>query len=285
MLKALLVLVLGYGAVVAFMYGAQTSMIFPGTRLPSRPLDHPFKPERLTVEREDGVSIGGMLFAPEGYGLSDGLLIGFGGNAQDAEMLGQDLAASFPRLHVAVFHYRGYGESGGKPGEAELLADAEVIYDRLVQELSPKAVYALGISLGSGIAGQLSKARQLDGVFLITPYDSIEAVASQAYPWLPVGLLLKHRFRTVDAMAGNRTPIAIIAAADDRVIRPRRTEVLRATIENLVFDRTIGGAGHGDIYEMPAYAEALQDAFEALLAAGRETSGGDRQSGKEHAAD
>ena len=45
-------------------------------------------------------------------------LNGFGGNAQDAELLGQDLAADFPKLNVVVFHYRGYGPSTGRPSEA-----------------------------------------------------------------------------------------------------------------------------------------------------------------------
>ena len=52
------------------------------------------------------------------------LLIGFGGNAQDAEVLAQELAADFPELNVGVFHYRGYGPSTGRPSEAALLADA-----------------------------------------------------------------------------------------------------------------------------------------------------------------
>lgn len=263
MLKALLFLVLGYGSVVIFMYGAQTSMIFPGTRLPSRPLDHPLKPARMTIEREGGVALGGMLFSPEGQ-KSDGLIIGFGGNAQDAENLGQELAEDFPDLHVAAFHYRGYGESGGRPSEAALFADAEAIYDQLVGDLAPRTVYAIGLSLGSGVVGYLSKTRPLDGIFLITPYDSIEAVASQAYPWLPVSLLLKHRFRTVDVMVGNRTPVAIIAAGNDKVIRPERTEALRKTIENLVFDRTIENAGHADLYGMPAYSAALKEALDAV---------------------
>ncbi len=267
MLKALLFLVLGYGAVVAFMYGAQTSMIFPGMRLPSRPLDHPLTPQRLAIEREDGVVLSGMRFAPRGDRPSEGLLIGFGGNAQDAESLGQELAEDFPELNVAVFHYRGYGESGGKPSETALFSDAEATYDQLVSDLSPKSVYAIGLSLGSGVAGYLSKARPLDGIFLITPYDSIEAVASQAYPWLPVGLLLKHRFRTVDVMADNQTPVAIIASGKDRVIRPERTEALRSSIENLVFDRTIEEADHADLYARSAYNEALRQALDALKAA------------------
>ncbi|MEZ5932729.1 MAG: alpha/beta fold hydrolase [Alphaproteobacteria bacterium] len=277
-MKALLFLALGYGSLVALMYGAQASLIFPGTRLPSRPLDHPFSPERLTIAREDGVTLAGMLFAPRGDLPSDGLVIGFGGNAQDAEVLGQDLAAAFAGLHVAVFHYRGYGESGGSPGEAELLGDAEAIHDRLVQALAPQAVYALGISLGSGIASYLSKQRPLDGVLLITPYDSIEAVAKAAYPWLPVGLLLKHRFPSVDFMVANPTPAAIIAAENDRVIKPERTAALRQALPNLVFDRRIDGAGHGDIHAMPAYQDALGDALEALKAAGSTMAAGPRRS-------
>lgn len=266
-MKTLLFLVLGYGSMVALMYGAQTSLIFPGTKLPSRPLDQPFQPKRMVIEPEEGTRLAGMMFAPPEDRSSEGLLIAFGGNAQDAESLGQELAEAFPDMHVVVFHYRGYGESIGEPSETGLFADALAIHDHLVGELAPKAVFALGISLGSGIAGHLSKQRTLRGIFLVTPYDSIEAVARQAYPWLPVSLLLKHRFRTVDAMAGNDTPVAIIAAENDRVIKPERTEALRKTIGNLVFDRMIAG-GHADIYAMPAYQEALRAALAALKAAG-----------------
>lgn len=268
-MKFLLFLALGYGAVVALMYGAQSSLIFPGTRLPSRPLDHPLLPERLVIEREEDVRLAGMLFAPERGRPSEGLLIGFGGNAQDAEVLGQELAGTFRQRHVAVFHYRGYGESTGQPSERALFSDAGAIHDHLIKRLSPKAVHALGISLGSGVAGWLSSERALDGAVLVTPYDSIEAVARQAYPWLPVGLLLNHRFRTVDVMAANRTPVAIIAAENDRVIALARTDALREVIERLVFDRTIEGAGHADIYAMPAYQEALLAALDALKAAAK----------------
>ncbi len=263
-MKSLLFLILSYGAIVALMYGAQASLIFPGTRLPSRPLDQPFTPKRLVVEPERDIRLAGALFSPDGDKPSRGLLIGFGGNAQDAETLGQELAGTFTDMHVAVFHYRGYGESTGRPSEAALFADALAIHDRLVRDLSPRAVYALGISLGSGVAGFLSKERSLQGAILVTPYDSIEAVAKQSYPWLPVGLLLKHRFNTVDAMTGNKTSVAIIAAEQDQVIKPERTAILRSAIEHLVFDHTIEGGGHADIYTMPAYQTALRAALKIL---------------------
>ena len=90
-------------------------------------------------------------------------MIGFGGNAQDAEGLGQDLASDFPDLNVVVFHYRGFGPSTGRPSEAALLADALTIYDTIVARVGG-TVYAIGISLGSAIAAYLSRERPLAGV-------------------------------------------------------------------------------------------------------------------------
>lgn len=262
-MKIVLFLALAYGALVLFMYGAQTFLVFPGTRLPSRPLDHPFAPERLVLKPTGEVALQGMLFAPE-TSSTNGLLIGFGGNAQDADDLGQDLAKRFPSLHIAVFHYRGYGPSSGQPSEQALLADALTIYDTLEARLKPPAIFAYGVSLGSGVAAFLVAQRRLDGAFLITPYDSIEAVAKANYPWLPVGLLLKHRFPSVDFLRSTTTPIAVIAAEQDQVIAPERTDALRTAISNLVFDQTIEGAGHASLYGMPAFDRAIEQAFEAL---------------------
>jgi pimeloyl-ACP methyl ester carboxylesterase len=214
----------------------------------------------------EDVALHGMLFAPREGGFA-GLLIGFGGNGQDADELGQDLAARFPSLHVAVFHYRGYGPSSGRPSERAVLADALLIHDELTARLQSATVLAYGVSLGTGVAAYLAKERSLDGAFLITPYDSIEAVAKEGYPWLPVGPLFKHRFPSVEFLQDDPTPIAIIAAELDQVITPARTEALRAVISNLVFDDTIEDASHAGLYSMPAFDKAVAEAFEALKAA------------------
>jgi len=267
-MKILLTLAFIYVALIVVMYGAQTFLVFPGTQLPSRPLESPARPARLALKPDGGVVLQGMLFLPEAD-VSAGLVIGFGGNAQDAEDLGQDLAARFLDMHVAVFHYRGFGPSTGKPSEQALLADALAIFDMLNEKLKPKAIFAYGVSLGSGVAAYLADQRALAGAFLITPYDSIEAVAKARYPWLPVGWLLKHRFPSLDFLKDNPTPIAIIAAELDEVVKPDRTDVLRAHLSNLVFDRTIGGAKHASLYGMPEYDEALNEALDALRSASK----------------
>jgi pimeloyl-ACP methyl ester carboxylesterase len=264
-MKLLVALALGYAGVVALLYLAQTWLLFPGAGLPSQRLDRPRAPERLVLPSGDGAELQGMLLRAPAEDAD--LLIGFGGNAQDAEVLAQDLAVDFPQLHVAVFHYRGYGPSTGKPGEAALLADALTIYDALNERLRPPRSFAIGISLGSAVAGYLSKERPIAGLILITPFDSVEAIAKQAYFWVPVGLLLRHRFATIDFMAGNRTPVAVIAAEHDRVVRPERTRALVAQLPNLVFHRVLDGAAHNTLYQLPIYRQTLEAAFAAVRAA------------------
>jgi alpha-beta hydrolase superfamily lysophospholipase len=262
MMKLIVVLAAAYGSIVIFLYFAQAALLFPGTRLPSSRLDQPRTPERLELSTDDGNVLRGMLFPATAAGTD--LVIGFGGNAQNAEMLGQDLATRLPDADVVVFHYRGYGPSTGQPGEAALLADALRIHDALVERLRPARTFAVGISLGSALAAWLAKQRELKGILLVTPFDSIEAVAKEIYFWIPVGLLLRHRFPSVEYMQGNATPTAVIAAENDHVVPPRRTAALAASLSNLVFNKTLAGARHATIYELPAYDDAFLAAFAAL---------------------
>jgi pimeloyl-ACP methyl ester carboxylesterase len=264
-IKLLVVLVVGYGVMVTVLYVAQRPLIFPGARKTSVPLDRPRAPERLELATAGGDVLHGMLYRGSPDAID--LVIGFGGNAQDAEMLGQDLAARIPGAHVVVFHYRGFGPSTGEPSEEALQADAILIYDAMVAQLQPLRTFAVGISLGSGVATHLSRERPLAGMILVTPFDSVEAIAQEQYFWVPVSLLLRHRFSSVESVQDNPTPTAVIAAAADRVVKPQRTAALREAIPNLVFDRTLSGASHAGIHDLPAYETAFEEAFEALATA------------------
>jgi alpha-beta hydrolase superfamily lysophospholipase len=78
-------------------------------------------------------------------------------------------------------------------------------------------------------------------------------------------------------MSGNPTPTAVIAAAEDRVVKPHRTAALIARLDNLLFHATLPQAGHETLYELPAYKTTLQNAFDALRDSGRRA---DRRSDK-----
>lgn len=260
-MKLILILLVVYVGIAGLLYVAQDFLIFPGTGLPMSRMDGPLGPERLEVRTQDDATLHGMVFVAEG---ATDLVIGFGGNAQDAEMLAHDLTGQVPGRHVGVFHYRGYGPSTGRPSEQALLADALLIHDLLVERLQPRRVIAAGFSLGSAVAAYLSKHRPLAGVLLVTPFDSIEAVAKETYFWLPVGLLLRHKFPSIRFMIDNPTPAAVIAADQDQIVRPRRTDALVEHLDNLVFRITIEGGSHNTLYSLPSYEEALEAAFAAL---------------------
>jgi pimeloyl-ACP methyl ester carboxylesterase len=102
-------------------------------------------------------------------------------------------------------------------------------------------------------------------MILVTPFDSLKKVASETYPWLPVGLFFEHEFDSASALKGSEIPVAILAAANDEIIPGARTDSLRKQVPNLVFDQAIEGAGHNDIYATSDFQSAMDQALKAVL--------------------
>ena len=73
----------------------------------------------------------------------------------------------------------------------------------------------------AAIAAQLAARRKLDGLILVTPFDSLKAVAQSMYPWLPIGPFFEHEIDAAEASQKSRSPVAIIAARAGRD-RPAR---------------------------------------------------------------
>ena len=144
------------------------------------------------------------------------------------------------------------------------MADAPLVFDEAVKRVQPEQVVAAGFSIGSAIAASLSRQRELDGLILVTPFDSLKAVTQDLYPWLPVGLFFQHEMAAAETLAGSSTPIAILAAERDEIVRTARTQGLRRKISNLKFDRSIRRAGHNDIYHRADFQASLREAVEAV---------------------
>jgi pimeloyl-ACP methyl ester carboxylesterase len=173
----------------------------------------------------------------------------------------------FPDRTVVTFHYRGYAASSGRPSAEALLSDSLLIFDHLRQAHARERVIAVGFSIGSGVAAYLARHRPAAGLILVTPFDSLEALARSTYWWAPVGLLLRHRMPTIDFVRESNVPTALIVAERDAIVPARRSTPLRAAIPNLVFERAID-AGHNDLYDRPAFAEAMRRALATIEAAG-----------------
>lgn len=115
----------------------------------------------------------------------------------------------FPTRNVVTFHCRGYGPSAGRPSAEAFLEEATRIYDEVGDLRDAERVVAIGLSLGSGPAAHLAGERAVDGLILVTPFDSLQALASDLYPWLPVRLLLRHRMDVANALAQSSAKVAI----------------------------------------------------------------------------
>jgi hypothetical protein len=269
MWKLLLIPVFLYLAVLALLFFAQGALIFPARSVQGAgPL--PAGSERLVVETHDGERLHGVRVAASRGGEGERpLLIGFGGNAWNAEEAALFIADLFPEHEVVAFHYRGYRPSTGRASGPALLRDALTVHDEVVRRYKPQSVVAIGFSVGTGVAARLATERPIAGAILVTPFDSLAAVAAEHYRWAPVRLLFRHELPAARDLERSRVPVAIVAAGRDDLILPARTEALRRRVPNLVYDRTFPGAGHNDVYQQPQFREAMQEALLALAAARR----------------
>jgi pimeloyl-ACP methyl ester carboxylesterase len=224
-----LALLLPLVLIVVLAMSFEEDILFPTGAVP-RPGPMPAAASELVVEAADGTRLSGthvpaIRKAPPGKRL---LLFGLGGNAWNAADLAAMLHRLAPTADVVTFHYRGYAPSRGRPSADALVADAPLALDAAQAAARPDRTVVVGLSIGSGIAATLAGRRPVDGLILATPFDSLRAVAADAFPWLPVGPLFRNEIDAASALAGSDVPVAIIAAADDDIIRPRRTEALRA---------------------------------------------------------
>jgi pimeloyl-ACP methyl ester carboxylesterase len=242
----------------------QTNLIFPVHAVPAAgPLPH--SAERLFVKTIDGESLEGVHIPPDEPDPTRTLILGFGGNAWNGQDVAEYLHELYPEDAVVAFHYRGYSPSTGEPSAEALIADAPLVYDRAVELLKPERVIGVGFSIGTGVAAQLSAERRLDGLILVTPFDSLKKVAQSMFPWLPIGPLFRHEIDAAEPLRNARVPVAIIAAERDEIVPGERTDALRRTVSRLVFDRTVSRAGHNDIYARSDFQDAMREALAAVV--------------------
>ena len=184
-------------------------------------------------------------------------LLYFGGNGEDVSQTLPELARTFPDHAIYAMHYRGYGRSGGAPSEAALQGDALALYDLVAR--SHARVSAIGRSLGSGIAIRVACERPVSRLVLVTPYDSIAALASAQFRWLPVRWLLQDPYESVRVAPAITVPTTLVAAEHDEVIPRANTErLLAAFAPGVATLIVIPDAGHNDLSRQPAYGLALR---------------------------
>ena len=250
------------------LYLMQDHLIFhPQPAPPAAPRAQGRVVETVRIPVADGIALSGWLArVPGATGSAKApLIIYFGGNAEEVSWMAE-MAPRFARWSLLAVNYRGYGGNPGAPGEKAMFADALILYDWAAAraDVDPTRMAVIGRSLGSGVAVHVAIARKPAGVVLITPYDSITAVAQALYRFVPVSLLLRHPFDSLARAPSIEAPMLALVAAQDRVIPPVHARRLFEAWRGEKKWHEIPGAGHNDIDADPAFWAAMQTFLESL---------------------
>jgi hypothetical protein len=249
--------------VAAFL--AQDRMLFlphlaarPGTR-PPRPV------EEIELAMPEGPRLRGW-FAPARGGGPAPLIVYYGGNAEDAT--GQAFEPWPDAWALALVNYRGYGGSDGRPSEQALCADAEVVLDALARrpDVDAERIVLVGRSLGTGVATYVAARRPVRAVVLVSPYDSMVALAGHHYPFLPVRWLLRHRFESIERAPGIKAPLLAIAGERDEIIPPASSRRLYEAWGGPTRWVAIPDANHNDLGWQRSFWEPIRAFLDAARA-------------------
>lgn len=223
------------------LYFAQRSFLY----MPSPEYPHSF--EQIKIQNDDAL-INIIVLNP---GNKDAFLY-FGGNAESVVTNADVFAKQFPNKTMYLLEYRAYGSSTGKPSENALVSDALAAFDEIA--LKHTRIAVIGRSLGSGVAVQLAAKRPVERLLLITPFDSILAIAKKQFPVFPVALLLKDTFDSVSFVDELDMPVMVIAGSADTLIPIKHTQLLHEAMQQQESEMIIiENAGHNNISRFPEY--------------------------------
>lgn len=256
-----------YGVVLAGIGLKQEDLLFHPEPLPAGfsfaglyPPEQDFEELRIPV---DGAELNALLFRQPA---SRGLVFYLHGNAGNLVSWTRNIAF-YRQLGFDLFmlDYRGFGKSSGRiASEAQLHADVRAAWARVAPAYAGKPVVILGRSLGSGLATRLAADVTPALLVLVTPYTSVERLATEQFPLVPAALL-KYPLRTDELIGEVKSPILIAHGDADELIPFDHARQLAAASGKRATLLRVDGARHGDIHQFPAYLAGLSQRMEETV--------------------
>ena len=255
----LLLAAAAYLGIAALVWAMQERLIFhPRAALGSPRPPAGWSLEAVQLPVADGVTLVGVLVKPPVE--KPAAVLYFGGNAEEVTAYAHEVQAWYGERAVLLLNYRGYGASGGSPGEAALVADGVHAFDwlRARGDVDGARIAIHGRSLGTGVAVQVAAQRAARCVVLTSPFDSALAVARSGYPWLPVAWLMRHPFDSMAHAPRLAMPALVLAGEADTLIPPAHSRRLAGAWGGAQAVVSLPGMGHNDIALHPEYAVAIR---------------------------
>jgi len=263
--RGLRIVALVYIGITIMLYWLQTSLIFPGAATQGKKVALVAPPPgaelvRLTTASgERIVALFGTALTPEGRPRSDAAhrpsMIYFYGNG----MCLNDARYEFEQFrrqgaNVLVPDYVGYGLSSGHPSEAGCYATADAAYSYLASrpDIDRSKIVASGWSLGGAVAIDLAARRPVAGLAVFSAFTSMADMGKLHFPFLPVSLLLQHRFESESKIARVRCPVLIGHSRGDTLIPNTMADRLQAAVQGQVKRLTLDSGDHGEYFSAGA---------------------------------
>jgi len=220
-------------------------LYFPNDEWPSEAM---LAAENLVLWQAAGSDFRGLISAGNAPTPSGTIVLfhGNGGTAYDRSFYLEPLTEL--GFRVILSEYPQYGGRPGKVGEKPFVVDGlETV--RLAFEQYGEPIYLLGESLGCGVVAAVAKktSTPIAGIILITPWDTLAAVAKSLFPFLPVTMLLTDKYDSVSNLQSFKGNISVVGAERDEILPIRHAHNLFAKLpEGKKRMWVIQGAGHND---------------------------------------
>ncbi|MBF0158470.1 MAG: alpha/beta fold hydrolase [Magnetococcales bacterium] len=258
---SMLVLLLACYAIASlYLFLTQEQKVFhPSSVLQQTPQQWGLEFESILLS-SDGVPIHGWWIAGASHRPVVLFCHGNSGNMSDPAVADRTKLLHELGLGVLLFDYRGYGTSQGSPSETGSYRDGEAALHFLVHEkkIPVQNILVYGHSLGGGIASWLAVQQPTRGLILEGSFTSIEDMAEERYPYLPVRWLARIHYNNLERMPWLRAPLLLIHSREDEVVAwTHGQRLFAAAREPKTWLEMRGSHNHGLIDSAVAVKQAI----------------------------
>ena len=270
LLKLVIFMAAGYAALLLLVFFAQSYLIyFPQRNITFTPDREGLAYEPVTIATADKETLHGW-FVPA-PSAAKGTILFFHGNAGNISHR-RDYLLTFYRFgyNTFIFDYRGYGRSSGSPSETGTYQDASAAWQYLteIKAIPPSRIVLFGESLGGAVAAWLAAKQKPGALVLASVFISVPDLASELYPFLPVRLLSRFQYNTIDYLQSVVCPVVIAHSRQDEIVPFWHGQALfQVAAEPKLFLTLEGGHNEGFIFSRKEWAMALDDFISTRLEA------------------
>ena len=247
-----------YGVFNAVLFFVQAWLIFPGRDTQGRGRVEPAPGReivRLTTASGDRVAaVFGPALTASGQPRPDAsrgptVLLFYGNGSWLNGSLSTFAQFRKQGFNVMMPEYVGFGMSSGQASEGGCYATADAAYHHLAarSDVDPSKIIAAGYSLGGAVAIDLASRRTVAGVAAFNTFTSLTELASRQFPYVPVPLLLQHRFESERKVPRLHCPLFLACGTADTLVPSTMTDRLARAARVPVTCVRVPGADHNDL--------------------------------------